>query len=232
MAEPSIGLGNKLGSIAGKWAGYSALGTFLLYLFGYLALRFQFYAYGVSTNLDAFDEKYLFAGCRFVLFLTLTLPNILLILAVVLLPLHCLYRVTPFSWRSRLNAPVSHWFSRPYPLRLVGCVLALLLIQLLLRQCTLLSNLLLAEHPPESWISSVLRAGDFAQKLYFAGLMLGTGLSAGILVCALRAPTPPGAVSTCLTALLVLLVAVEFLLITRQLRHPDQRYVASPRFAD
>jgi hypothetical protein len=205
----------KLGGAAGKWSAYSAIGTFLLYLCGYLALRFQLYTYGVSANLDAFDEKYLFAGCRFLVFLGLTIPNLLLILlvaAVVLAPLYCGYRLVPSSLRARLK-PVRYWLRRPYPLRFAGCLLALVLIQFVLRQCFFLSSVLLRERLPEFWISSVLLAGDTGQSFYFAGLVLGAALSAVVLLCALRVPAPPGALSTVLTGLLVFLVAVEFLLL-------------------
>ena len=203
----------KLGEFAGKWPGYATVGTSLLYLFGYLALRFQLYTYGVSTNLDAFDEKYFFAGCRFLLFLGMTIPSILLILAVVMLLLYGLYRAVPASLGSRSSSRVSTWLKRPYLLRVVGCLLPLLLIQGLLRQCVLLSNMLLRDHPPEYWISSVLLGGDFAQALYFAGLVLGTGLTVAVLACAVHVPAPAGGLTTLLTGLMIFLVAVEFLLL-------------------
>jgi len=203
----------KLGEFAGKWPGYATVGTSLLYLFGYLALRFQLYTYGVSTNLDAFDEKYFFAGCRFLLFLGMTIPSILLILAVVMLLLYGLYRGVPASLGSRSSSRASTWLKRPYLLRVVGCLLPLLLIQGVLRQCVLLSNMLLRDHPPEYWISSVLLGGDFAQALYFAGLVLGTGLTVAVLACAVHVPAPAGGLTTLLTGLMIFLVAVEFLLL-------------------
>jgi hypothetical protein len=203
----------KLGDFAGRWPGYATVGTSLLYLFGYLALRFQLYTYGVSTNLDAFDEKYFFAGCRFLLFLGMTIPSILLILAVVMLLLYGLYRAVPASLGSRSFSRVSTWLKRPYLLRVVGCLLPLLLIQGVLRQCVLLSNMLLRDHPPEYWISSVLLGGDFAQALYFAGLVLGTGLTVAVLACAVHVPAPAGGLTTLLTGLMIFLVAVEFLLL-------------------
>jgi hypothetical protein len=202
-----------LDSLAGKWTGYAALGTFPLYLFGYLALRFQLYTYGVATNLDAFDEKYLFAGCSFLVFLAMWIPSILLLLTVVMAPLYWGYRIMPAWLRSRLRSTVSRWRSRPYLPLVGGCLLPLLLIQLVLRQCVLLSNMLLRERPPEFWISSVLLAGDIAQAFYFAGLLLGAGVSVAVLVYVRRVPPPPGTVSTLLTASMVLLVAVEFLLL-------------------
>lgn len=203
----------KLGEFAGKWPGYATVGTSLLYLFGYLTLRFQLYTYGVSTNLDAFDEKYFFAGCRFLLFLGMTIPSILLILAVVMLLLYGLYRAVPASLGSRSSSRVSTWLKRPYLLRVVGCLLPLLLIQGVFRQCVLLSNMLLRDHPPEYWISSVLLGGDFAQALYFAGLLLATGLSVAVLACALNIPAPAGGPTTLLTGLMIFLVAIEFLLL-------------------
>ncbi len=80
MAEMWNDFTEKLGSVAGKWTAYAAFGSFLLYLLGYLTLRFQLTTYGVATNLDLFDEKYLFAGCRFLVYLVSAVPNILIIL--------------------------------------------------------------------------------------------------------------------------------------------------------
>lgn len=214
MSQPSNGLADKLGDIAGKWAGYSAVGAFLLYLFGYLALRFQLTAYGVAANLDAFDEKYLFAGCRFLVFLGMTLPSILMIFAIVLLlPLYGVCRLTPAALRASLSRSVANWLSRPYLLQVVGCVAALLLIQFVLRQCVFLSNILLRDHPPPYWITSVLLAGEAGQSFYFTGLVLGTGFSISVLGYVLYNPSVPGTLSGVLTALLVFLVAVEILLL-------------------
>ena len=55
MADLSNDFAAKLGSLASKWTAFTALGSFLLYLLGYLTLRFQLSAYGVATNLDLFD---------------------------------------------------------------------------------------------------------------------------------------------------------------------------------
>jgi len=72
----------KLGGLAGRWTAYAAFGSFLLYLFGYLTLRFQLSTFGVATNLDIFDEKYLFAGCRFLVYLVSSVPNILIVVLI------------------------------------------------------------------------------------------------------------------------------------------------------
>lgn len=213
MADLWHYLGAKLDTLAGKWPGYTALGSFLVYLFGYLALRFQLYTYGVSTNLDAFDEKYFFAGCRFLLFLGMTIPSLILILAVILLPLYVAYRLIPAPLRSRGSARVAGWLKRPYPLRVLSCLLPLVLIQFVLRQCVLLSNMLFRDRPPDYWISSILLAGDFAQAMYFAALVLGAALSLAALARVLYVAAPASGFATVWTGLAIFLVAVEFLLL-------------------
>ena len=82
MADLSNDFAAKQGSLASKWTAFTALGSFLLYLLGYLTLRFQLSTYGVSTNLDLFDEKYLFAGCRFLVYLVSSVPNVLILVLV------------------------------------------------------------------------------------------------------------------------------------------------------
>ena len=56
-----------LKALAGSWASYSALGSFALYVAGYLALRFHLTALGVGTDLAVLDERYVFTGARFVI---------------------------------------------------------------------------------------------------------------------------------------------------------------------
>ena len=76
MAELWKDFTEQLGNLAGKWTAYAAFGSFVLYLLGYLTLRFQLSTYGVATNLDIFDEKYLFAGCRFLVYLVSSVPTL------------------------------------------------------------------------------------------------------------------------------------------------------------
>src|SRR6516165_10109013 len=103
----------KVGGVAGKWTAYSALGTFLLYLFGYLTLRFQLSAYGVATNLDIFDEKYLFAGCRFLVYLVTSVPNILIIILMLAAVGYVPYKLVPVSLKDRLKQWASAWCATP-----------------------------------------------------------------------------------------------------------------------
>src|SRR5579864_2056477 len=112
----------KLGNFAGKWTGYAAFGSFLLYLVGYLTLRFQLSTYGVATNLDVFDEKYLFAGCRFVVYLVSAVPNILIIVLLLAAISYFPYQLVPHSLKDRAGKAMRIWCSSPLHLPLVGVV--------------------------------------------------------------------------------------------------------------
>jgi len=169
--------------LAGKWTAYAALGSFLLYLLGYLTLRFQLSTYGVATNMDVFDEKYLFAGCRFLVYLLLAaLPSILIILLVLVAIGYLPYKLVPRSFKDRISRWTSSWSSGPLHLPLLGVVFAVALIQLVLCRCFLFGNLLLREQLPDDWSSSVLLTSDVNLALYFSGLVLGTLLTGAILL--------------------------------------------------
>ena len=211
MADAASDLVQKLGTVAGKWTSYAGFGTFLLYLFGYLTLRFQLNTYGVATNLDVFDEKYLFAGCRFLVYLGMTLPNLAFILALVALMLAIPFKLIPSSVRERSGESVRRWLAKPYRVQILGCVVALIMIQFLLRQCLFLNNLLLARCLPASWISSVFLANDTAQGLYFAALVAGIAFTAALLAYALRQSTSAG--NRWVNTALVVLFAIECLLL-------------------
>ncbi len=73
-------LHEKIKMIGGVWATYTALGSFVLYLLGYLSLRYQLTVLGIGTDLAILDERYLFAGARFMVYLVSTVPTVLLLL--------------------------------------------------------------------------------------------------------------------------------------------------------
>ena len=58
----------------GSWALFTGIGSFLLYLFGYLSLRFHLSVLGVDTGLSVLDERYLFAGAQFLVYLLTSFP--------------------------------------------------------------------------------------------------------------------------------------------------------------
>jgi len=213
MADLWSNFTEKLGSLAGKWTACAAFGSFLLYLFGYLTLRFQLSTYGVATNLDIFDEKYLFAGCRFLVNLVSSVPNILVILLVLAAIGYVPYKLVPATFKDRLKNWALNWSAKPLRLPLLGIVLAVALIQFAMRKCFAFGNILLRKQLPDEWLSSVLLASEGKLSLYFSGLVAGTLLTGGILVYVARRETATTPAAKTLVTILVFLVAVEFLLL-------------------
>ena len=211
--ETSEGRLASLANLAGKWTTYSALGTFLLYLFGYLALRFQLSTYGVATNLDVFDEKYMFAGSRFLVYLVSAVPNVLLIVFVLMAVGYLPYKLIPAAGQERLRRWGTSLAAHPTGVALAGTLLAVAFIQLVQRQCFVFGNLLLArELPRYAWINGILLTGDANLSLYFSGLVGGTLLSGAFLWMACQ-QAHTTAVAKMLVGLLFFLVGVEFLLL-------------------
>jgi hypothetical protein len=203
----------KLGSLAGKWTAFAALGSFLLYLLGYLTLRFQLSTYGVALSLDIFDEKYLFAGCRFVVYLVTAVPNILIIVLVVAAIGYWPYKFIPASRKDRIRRWGSSWSASPLHLPLLGVVFAVALIQFVLRRCFAFGNLLLRKQLPDDWSSSVLLASDGKLALYFSGMVAGTLLTGALFLYVSHRGTATTAASRIWMGVLVFLLAVEFLLL-------------------
>jgi hypothetical protein len=203
----------KLGGLAGKWTAYAALGSFLLYLLGYLTLRFQLSTYGVATNLDVFDEKYLFAGCRFVVYLVTAFPIILIILLVLAAIGYLPYKLVPMSFKDRISRWASSWSAAPLHLPLLGVVFAVALIQFVLRRCFVFGNLLLRKQLPDDWSGLLLLTSDGKLTLYFSGLVAGMLFTGAILLCALHRGTATTGASRIWMGTLVFLFAVEFLLL-------------------
>lgn len=211
---PSDDIISKITGVTGKWTSFTAFGSFCVYLLGYLALRFQLSAYGVATNLDVWDERYLFAGSRFLVYLVSSVPNVLLIVIVVWVAVYLLSRVLPAHLRSRITATVQAWAGQPNSVPLVGTLLAVALIQLVMRKCFVLGNLLFRQElPPFEWIDGILLTGDAYRSLYFSGLVGGVLFTGALLLFATRAGSVTTPFSKALTGLLTFLVAVQFLLL-------------------
>lgn len=213
MADLSNSIVERLGSIASKWTAFAALGSFLLYLFGYLTLRFQLSTYGVATNLDLLDEKYAFAGCRFLVNLVSSVPNILILVLVVVAIGYVPYKLMPGSIKHRLGHWAAGWAAKPHRLPLLGMILAVAFIQFVLRRCFALGNILLQKQLPDEWISSVLLSSDGRLSLYFSGLVAITFLTGGIFWYVLRLETATTAIAKLFLGVLGFLVAVECLLL-------------------
>lgn len=214
MADLRDDLLTKVTSFTGKWTSVTAFGSFFLYLTGYLALRFQLSTYGVATNLDVWDERYFFAGCRFLVYLVAAVPNVLLMTIVVWVVFFVLSRMLSAGVRSRITQGLEAWAGRPNTMPLLGMLLAVALIQFVMRQCFDLGNLLLRPALPEfGWINGILLTGDGYRSLYFSGLVGGVLLTGAVLLFALRTGAATTAVSKMLTGLLIFLVGVQFLLL-------------------
>jgi hypothetical protein len=208
MADLLSDVGERVRALAGEWSTYSVVGSFLLYVVGYLALRFHLTVIGIGTDLAVLDERYLFTGARFLVYLVSSVPIILLIV----LPLGWI------AWRSRgvlpaaTRARILAWGKEPTHLASAGIVFAVIMIQFVMRQCFLFSNLLLAPNLPAepAWLVALLLDDQF-MPLYFSALVAGCLISLAILA-ALRRPEaerPPAAA----TKLLAFLAAVQLLLL-------------------
>lgn len=200
---------------SGSWPGYVALGSFALYVMGYLALRFHLTALGIGTDLNVLDERYVFAGAKFLVYLFSCIPIILLLTLVPATIIYILYRILGAGIRAKVKSLFGRlfgWWSVPHRPALVGIIVSLILIQFVMRQCFLFSNLLLAPSLPGAcWLRSLLldeRQG--LQSLYFSGLAAGT-LITGALFVAARSRTEQTSTSRFLTLTLALLLAIQFL---------------------
>lgn len=232
----------RIKALAGSWAAYTALGSFALYLLGYLSLRFHLATLGVGTDVTSLvDERYLFTGARFVIYLCSSVPIILLLLlglsvlfmglsVLSYLPYKLLRRKHQTNFKGFVSAAWKHllrWWlypqaqlrawATPNTLSLVGVICSVLMIQFLMRQCFYLINLTLDPDPslPGTWLgleTLVLSDDSGLLSLYFSGLVGGTALT-GLLLFSARFRGTRGRKSNFLLTVLTFLVIVQFLML-------------------
>ncbi len=209
MSELLHKLNDGIKSVGGDWSKYTVVGSFLLYVVGYLALRFHLTAIGIGTDLAVLDERYLFTGARFLVYLVSSVPNIVL----AGLPLAALawgvHRLLPEGARAGVCASVL----RPARLTLLGILFAVLMIQFVMRQCFFLSDLLLARSLPAepAWLVELMLDGRL-MPLYFSGLVAGCTVPIAILWALRNAPVT-GSGDAFGRGLLAFLAAVQVLLL-------------------
>ncbi len=205
MADLLEDLGERAKSLSAAGTGYAVLASALLYVAGYLALRFHLTVIGVGTDLTVLDERYLFTGARFLVYLVAAVPALLLLALPFLLLAAAGWRLLPRARRERVAA----WRPNPRTLTIFGIVFAVVMIQFVMRQSFALSNLLLADRLPAapSWLVALL-LDEWLVPLYFSALVAGCALSLAVLVAARRAPVPAP-----LRGLLLFLAAVQILLL-------------------
>jgi hypothetical protein len=222
MSQPTLAAEaiRRLQTVGLQWATYSVVGSFVLYVLGYLTIRFHLTVLGVGADLAVIDERYLFGGAKFLVYLVSAVVTLLLLMLVpaglgyatyrLVSRLHGLGSATPESSASRPRA----WCISPTRLLIAGIILSIVAIQLVMKQCFFFGNLLVARHlPPQAaWLSDLMvREDDLPITLFFAGLVASVTITGSLLVLAGRSRGGTGAGA--LFWLLTFLVAVQLLLL-------------------
>jgi len=205
----------KISTLTGGWASYAALGTFALYLFGYLSLRFHLTALGIPTDLSVVDSRYLYAGAKFVVYIALYIPLVVLfaiaLIIVVSLPALVLAGLIALYKRRRRSlealagdaetkkenvwctiwSTIKAWSEKPWLVAVFGILISEFWIQVLMRQCLDISDALL--NPAvinRSWIGAIMKHGSYPGNLrevvFFSALVAGTSVVGWLLIRAWR----------------------------------------------
>lgn len=195
--------------LGGGWAKTSFLVSLLLYVVGYLTIRFHLTAIGIGTDLSVLDERYLFAGARFLVYLVSCIPTLVLLLLPGVLLVAALRRICPQLLRSKLLVPVHH----PKRLLMVGIVFVVVMIQFVMRQSFALVNLLLAQSLAGTpwWLVYLLRHEEW-MSIYFSFLVAACGISL-LIVWFLRLESFPRGFWAAAKVLFAGLVVVQILLL-------------------
>lgn len=204
-------LQEKVKALGSSWTSYTVVGSFVLYVFGYLAIRFHLTALGVGTDLSVLDERYVFTGARFLVYLISSLLNVILV-ALILAGLGYLaYRLLPARARTRLHDWWQRFLTNFERLALVGIIVSVLMIQLAMKECFYFNNLLVAKNLSDrsAWLAELL-FNEGRMSLYFSGLVAGTAFLVAVLLAVRRAPATTGRLRF-LNGLLTSLVLVQFL---------------------
>ena len=190
MADLLHDLNERVKALGGDWSKYTVVGGFLLYVVGYLALRFHLTVIGIGTDLAVLDERYLFTGARFLVYLVSAVPSLVLVALPFAVLAWAIRRLIPPGARAAAWA----WLTQPGLLVLAGIVFCVAMIQLVMRQCFLLSDLLLARSLPAepAWLVRILLDERLA-PLYFTALVAACAVPLAILWALRGAPAAGGA---------------------------------------
>ena len=209
MADVFHELNERIKALGGDWTKYTVVGSFLLYVVGYLALRFHLTAIGVGTDLAVLDERYLFTGARFLVYLVSAVPSLVLVALLVAPVFWAVYKLLPET----AHASAYDWLMRPARLALFGIVFTVIMIQFVMRQCFVFSDLLLARAlpPGPGWLVTLL-LDDRLMPVYFSLLVAACGVPLAIL-WTLRTMETPSGLAVFARGLLAFLTAVQVLLL-------------------
>ena len=206
MTDVLQDLAERVRAVGSDWTKYSVVGSFVLYVVGYLALRFHLTAIGVGTDLAVLDERYLFTGARFAVYVVAAVPSVLLMAMPFALGAWGLWKVA-----SVRRTVTRWWLAAPAAFGVAGIIFAVLAIQLVMRQCFTIANLLLAPQPMQpSWLVGLL-LDDRLMPLYFSALVAACAVPL-IILAALRHVDGRGSM-TIVKGLLAFLAAVQVLLL-------------------
>jgi hypothetical protein len=179
---------DRVKALGTDWAKYSVVGSFALYVTGYLSLRFHLTVFGVSTDLAVVDERYLFSGARFLVYCVSTLPSIVLLVMPVAVIIWLIHRAMPLPQRAKLRSAIG----TPIALTSFGILFSVCIIQFVMRQCFNFSDLLLAPALPAQpvWLARLL-LNDEVMPVYFTALVTSTMISFSLLWFGRTATTSP-----------------------------------------
>lgn len=199
----------KPGEVVAWGSAVATLGSASAYGVGYLSVRFKLTALGLGTDLDVLDERYLFEGLKFAVFLGASLPP----LAASFLVLAGLFLGVRRA-ASSARAAVGRWWQDSMLPLLFGIIVSLGLIQFVLRQCFLFDNLLLRESLPDpGWYRTLLTsAGGGGVQLFFLGALVGLAVPLAILLSVRSWSALSFSRRACVGMLITLLVVQALLL--------------------
>jgi hypothetical protein len=163
----------KFKGIATSWSAFTALGSFVLYFLGYLVLRFQLSTWGVATDLSILDERYLFAGARFLVYLISTAVSVFLLASRLML-----------LWWLLNRWPLFRQWRETWDYALVGVIFGVLFVQFVEKKCFQLMNGILFQSQlnGERWLQAVLLdSTSYYEALFFAALVAGVTATAWLL---------------------------------------------------
>lgn len=217
MADLLKGVDDKVKMLIGNWTVVTALGSIVLYLMGYLTLRFYLTVLGIGTDLSVLDERYIFEGVRFFIYLVSSVPIIAMLLLILVVIFYVPWRVLTIAVAQLPDAfrhKIGTFLSASNNLALTGIIISVAIIQLIMRQALLFVNLLLAKNLPDpEWLQYLLLTeNEGHRQLFFCALLAGVMISAGFLLSALSKKEKTSS-SDVLTGVLGVLISVQLLFI-------------------
>lgn len=205
----------KIKDLMGGWASYVALGSFLLYVLGYLAIRFHLTTLGIGTDLAVLDERYVFAGAKFLVYLFGTLPIALLFALVLAVPVAVIawvFRLLTKKKAASSEAKQSKWSPNPVGVSIFALVISVLFIQIVMRKCFSFVSVLV-EGLPDTGIGLehlLTSNNEYYEGFFFLSLLGGTIVCGALWLYAQRLPAQTS-FSKSLNILLASLVILQFL---------------------